>query len=491
MQGEAARLLSLARSLDTPAEEMLDLCRRALEYAPNSVDVYRTAVEGMYLRRQLRSCSDLLRQALDRFPSDTVILEAYALWLEHNGNFDVAVPYWRRLNQLAPELDPYQLNVARALMYATQLDEAAHILQNALKDPENMTTVVLTQAHALYGETLLKAGNPDGFGHYIQRMWANAGFFNIPGLPWWQGEPLVGKRILITHHLGYGDQLLMASVIPILEACGASVAVTLDNAVASLVHHASPYTNIQIADRSCTPGQMPGPDILAYKEKIRPDFQATLLHLPIIARKLAGPDCALFRGAISAPEAAKQYVAPVVDRVVEVAHGRKIVALAWDCIQRHFAYQQGEYVASFSARRSIPTPQIANFVDDPAVSEQYHFVSLHPHTHFEKITDPLPQNLSLLGTTINCFTDTAAIIERCDSVLSIDMSMANLASLMNKETTLMLQHEGEWRFGVRGERSPWLSAPRCLRQNIPGEWAPVLSAVREHLLTKAMSFAHA
>jgi len=85
------------------------------------------------------------------------------------------------------------------------------------------------------------------------------------------------------------------------------------------------------------------------------------------------------------------------------------------------------------------------------------------------------------------FSDTTAVIERCDSVVSIDMSMANLASLMHKDTTLLLQHEGEWRFGIVGERSPWLAGPLCIRQQIPGDWSPVLETARTQLLMKALS----
>jgi hypothetical protein len=84
------------------------------------------------------------------------------------------------------------------------------------------------------------------------------------------------------------------------------------------------------------------------------------------------------------------------------------------------------------------------------------------------------------------FSETTAVIECCDAVLSIDMSIANLAALMGKELTLMLQHEGEWRFGIAGERSPWFAEPLCLRQTIPGDWTPVLAGVRAHLLLKAL-----
>ena len=487
MDEEAARLLAAAQVEGVQTEEFLDLCRRAFTLAPHCVEVFRVAIAGMVAHTQLRNSHELVRQAIALFPNDPKVIEGYATWLEYHGNFDVAVAYWRRLARVAPEADPHQLKLARALLFATDLAGAAHILQGVIQRYAQESPSWLAKAHALYGEVLLKAGDPAGFGHYVYRIWANAGFYEIPGLAWWRGESLAGKRLIITHHLGYGDQLLLASVIPILEACGITVGVTLDNAVAALVAHALPQTHIQVADRSCSPHQGPGPDTLNFTERFKPDFQTTLLHLPQLALGAAGRDCGLFRAYLSAPEAAKAYVAPVMDAIAQVAGGRQIVALAWDCVQRNFAQEQGEYVASFSQRRSIPTAEIAALVDDPAIRANYHFVSLHPHTHFPHIADPLPENLSLLGTTIGYFTDTAAVLERCDSVLSIDMSMANLASLMNKDTTLMLQHEGEWRFGVAGERSPWLGAPRCIRQVIPGEWGSVLRAAREHLLIKAMT----
>jgi tetratricopeptide (TPR) repeat protein len=446
----------------------------------------RIALQTMARHGRLRESGDLARAAIARYPSDASMVHAYALWLEYQGNFDVALAYWRRLERLAPSADPHHLNLARALLYANDLDAALALLTPLLERRGGEGDHEVALAHAIAGEALLKAGDPAGFAHYLYRIWANAGFYEVPDLPGWNGEELAGKRLLVTHHLGYGDQLLCASLLPALADRGATVAVTTDYAISSLMQHALPQITVFTGTRACTPHQPPDADLREIVARFRPDYQTTFLHLPHHAAQAEHARAAFFPPYLSAPQPAVRAVAVTMDAVRATAAGRQVIGIAWDCIQRHYGSEQGEYVASFSERRSISTEAIALLIDDPEVRAAYHFIALHPQTHFDAIATPLPQNLSLPAPLLRRFSETAAVIERCDAVLSIDMSIANLAALMGKELTLMLQHEGEWRFGIAGERSPWFAEPLCLRQTIPGDWTPVLAGVRAHLLMKAL-----
>ena len=69
------------------------------------------------------------------------------------------------------------------------------------------------------------------------------------------------------------------------------------------------------------------------------------------------------------------------------------------------------------------------------------------------------------------------------------MSLSNLSCVQGKESWVLLQHEGEWRFGVTGERSPWLECARPFRQRVPFDWEGVTSMVRAALLERAAAHA--
>jgi hypothetical protein len=127
--------------------------------------------------------------------------------------------------------------------------------------------------------------------------------------------------------------------------------------------------------------------------------------------------------------------------------------------------------------------------NDPELRERYHFVSLVHGTHYRNFTDPLPENMTHLRESLSSFAATAAVIEACDFVVSIDMSLSNLSCMQGKESWVLLQHEGEWRFGVTGERSPWLECARPFRQRVPFDWEGVTSMVRAALLERAAAHA--
>jgi hypothetical protein len=482
MHEEAVRLISAAQEEGRGAEEVIALCSRAFEFAPNAVEIFHVILQKMARIGNLRASGDIVREAIKLYPSDPEIIEAFARWQEFQGNFDVAASYWVRLARVSPHFDPHKLGLARALMFANDLQGAVSLLRPFLEENGSVLHRAVSIAYAIVGEAMLKSGNPDGFQYYLHRIWANAGFYEVPEVQAWHGQEIAGKKLLITHHLGYGDQMLLASLLPHFVARGVQVCVMLDHGISSLVQHALPQVSVCEGNRACVPHQAPDPALQSVVERFRPDYQTTLLHLPAHVTRESGGNFPQFSPYISVPLPATQSMEPVVNALRKAAGGRRLIGIAWDCAQRVFAAEQGEYVASFSERRSIPTEVIATLMDDPEIAAAYHFVALHPQPHFEAITVPLPRNLSVIGRYLGRFSDTSAIIAACDAVVSCDMSMANLAALMGKELTLMLQHEGEWRFGIAGDRSPWFAEPLCFRQVIPGDWSPVMTGVRNHLL---------
>lgn len=79
------------------------------------------------------------------------------------------------------------------------------------------------------------------------------------------------------------------------------------------------------------------------------------------------------------------------------------------------------------------------------------------------------------------FTDTAALIEQMDLVITVDTSVAHLAGALGKETWILLPHVPDWRWLLQREDSPWYDSVRLFRQPARGDWPSVMQQVRNRL----------
>jgi len=78
-------------------------------------------------------------------------------------------------------------------------------------------------------------------------------------------------------------------------------------------------------------------------------------------------------------------------------------------------------------------------------------------------------------------SDTAALIEQMDLVISVDTSVAHLAGALGKPVWIMLPHVPDWRWLLDREDSPWYPTARLFRQPSHGDWDSVIKSVISHI----------
>jgi hypothetical protein len=101
-----------------------------------------------------------------------------------------------------------------------------------------------------------------------------------------------------------------------------------------------------------------------------------------------------------------------------------------------------------------------------------------------KLVEELPRfwsgdNFHNLTLEMNDFSDTAALIENLDLVISVDTSTAHLAGAMGKPVWIMLRYDLDWRWSIDQTKSPWYPTARLFRQPEPGAWLPVVDEIRK------------
>ena len=78
-------------------------------------------------------------------------------------------------------------------------------------------------------------------------------------------------------------------------------------------------------------------------------------------------------------------------------------------------------------------------------------------------------------------TDTAGLIANIDLVISVDTAPAHLAGACGRPTWVLLPFAPDFRWLTDRDDSPWYPTARLFRQDAPGDWAGVISAVADQL----------
>ena len=86
-----------------------------------------------------------------------------------------------------------------------------------------------------------------------------------------------------------------------------------------------------------------------------------------------------------------------------------------------------------------------------------------------------------MGEKIVNFSDTAAIVENMDLIISIDTSLIHLAGAIGKKSFLLLPWVSEWRWLIDRDDSPWYESIKIIRQKSMGDWSYVINKMEDEI----------
>jgi hypothetical protein len=81
------------------------------------------------------------------------------------------------------------------------------------------------------------------------------------------------------------------------------------------------------------------------------------------------------------------------------------------------------------------------------------------------------------GNQLHDFSDTAALCELMDIVISVDTSVAHLAGALGKPVWILLPFNPDWRWLLDRADSPWYPSASLFRQEKIGQWESVIKRV--------------
>jgi tetratricopeptide (TPR) repeat protein len=362
------------------------------------------------------------------------------------GNFANAIKSLRHALQLDPSLWAAHCNLGLALYGAGEFLEAERVLASALKrDPGN----ALLCLHASFA--LLARGEwREGWQRFEARLELPDSPIRFT-YPRWRGEPLVGKRLLVSGEQGLGDQIMFLSCLPDAVSRGAKCALSMDRRLDGLLRRSFPEAEI-VHDNE--PGQ--GASF---------DFQVAAGSLPRWFR--------------NANKDFPQRGAYLVADPQRVAHWRRRLEALGDGLKIGISWRGG----TLATRRMLRSVELETLTI-PLSALSPHLISLQ-YTDCAAELNALRANHGLAVQhwvdALSDYDETAALVCALDCVVSVCTSIVHLGGALGRPVWVLAPSSPEWRYGREGERIPWYPTVRIHRQAVQESWQPVVAGIAQDI----------
>ncbi len=464
------------------AEQALTHALRALELDPTNHDVGLNLGVALLDLKRADEALQQFEKVAERTPDSVKVWFGKGRALVALRRFEEAIAVFEHCTRLAPRDPNVWLELARARL---GLNDPIKALSDAKKLAELRprwaeSALVLADAHQEMGqfadaERIIRdslaalPGAPELKFRLAQLRLAQGDFreglplyesrFEVQGpssirrlalpMPFWRGEDLAGKRILVLTEQGYGDHIQFCRFVEPLSRMASGVLLAVSPPLSELMRSLSGPIEIttKIADVRTS-----GCDYWTFLGSLPFHFKIGVGDIPP----------APYLRAASAKRARWR------ERLAALP-GRRRIGLVWAGSRAH----------GYDRRRSIPFERLSPLARVPDVA----WVNPQP-----PLQDP-SANARIPGLDITCFPDgpmdfddTAALIAELDLLVSVDTSTAHLGGALGAPTWLLLSRVTDWRWYLEEETSPWYPSMRLFRQRRYGDWEDVLVRVAAALI---------
>lgn len=486
---EALHGMGVALGQTGDFNQALDFFTRAARIKPDEVRVHYN--QGLMLNKLLRQQEAMA--SFDRaiaLNSDHVechfnrglVLHRLQRYDEAVASFDTAISlrpnfaeaYLNRGN-LLHDMNRYQEAVAdydRALALRPNFPEAYFNRGNSLRDLRHHKEALASYDQAIslrpgYVKAILNKGllylllgdYEAGWPLYEWRWQQSHMEQSVRQLkqPLWLGrQSLTGKTILLYYEQGLGDIIQFVRYVPLVNALGAKVILEVPPSLVALFRTLEgDYALISQGD--------PYPEF---------DYHCPLMSLPLALKTTLAtiPTAPAYLHA--EPWKSTAWAQRLQD------FSKLKVGLVWAG-----GIRPNQPMAMLhDAHRSLHLSAFAPLADVPNV----HFFSLQKGPPSSQLAELKKANwtgpeIVDYPDALNDWSDTAALVDNLDLVISCDTSVAHLTGALGKPVWILNRYDSCWRWLLDREDSPWYPSVRLFRQDRPGDWAGVIDRVRSEL----------
>ena len=410
-------------------EAAADAYQAALALMPDAADLNMGLARALLQLERGEEAEHVLRKMLQQQPDDALVLHKLSRALAFQRRTVEALAVLEQVCRIDPATADAWHDRGMALRDLARWPESIAPFQEAVRlQPDD------AEKNASLGYALLANSDFANGWKYFEWRVKRPGNARLAE-PRWDGTP-TDTTVLIYAEQGTGDTIQFCRFVP-LAAQRARIVLACPPALKRLL------------------ATLPGPAALVDGEPLPPyDLHCPVMSLPGVL----GVRPERLADAIPYLRAEPEKIADWRDRLAHLP-GRRI-GLVW----------AGNPKVPADRRRSIDFELLAPLLATPKIS----FVSLQVGASpGAPMFDAAPW--------LEDFSDTAALIEVLDVVISVDTAVAHLAGARGRPVWLLNRADTDWRWLLERHDSPWYPTMRQFRQPRPGDWERVIEAVADAL----------
>jgi len=293
----------------------------------------------------------------------------------------------------------------------------------------------------------LNDGWPDYEWRYRRANWPQAYPHRLKP-PRWNGQAFRGQTLLVHCEQGYGDTLQFARYLPMVKSLGGRVLFEVPEPLIKLLRG------------------LPGVDELIELSPTRITARPFDQHIPLLS--LPG----LFRTTLETIPAMDSFIAPDPSAVRRWKHRLGPQGFKIGIVWAGSAWHHNDRNRSCRLTHFLPIARI------PGVR----LIGIQKGAAADEIKDLPPETgISNIGSELRDFSDTAALLQALDLIVSVDTAVVHLAGIMRKPVWVLLPFIADWRWFCHREDSPWYPSLRLFRQSHQGDWESVFNGLLRQL----------
>ncbi len=366
-----------------------------------------------------------------------------------------AVACYDRAIALKPDFAEVHYNRGIALEALRQLDAAVDSYDRAISIKPSYADAYWNKSLAL----LLRGDFKNGWKLHEWRWGTDSLKMSMRGFaqPLWLGEEAIaGKTILLHAEQGMGDAIQFCRYARLVTDLGARVILEAPVPLLSL------FTTLD------------GVSQLVAHGSALPPFDR---HCPLMSLPLA------LKTEVSSIPAPIAYLRPDPAKrgrwQQKLGEKNKLrVGLAWSGGFRRFRPELWD----LNERRNINLAKLA-----PLRNERIDYYSLQKglpaESDLARMKELAWNGPEIIDYTseLHDFSETAALIDNLDLVISVDTSIAHLAGALGKPVWILNRFDTCWRWLLDRDDSPWYPTARLYRQERAGDWDGVVERITADL----------
>jgi hypothetical protein len=428
-------------------EESLSAHNTAIHYNPSFVEAWLNKSIPLLKLKRYAEASEACDKALKLKPDYAEANFNKGNVLNELKRYDEAIAHYDKALSLKPDYHEAWSNKGFTLNELKRYDEAIAHYDKALSLKPDYHEASWNKSLCLLSQGDFQNGLP-----LYESRWSIKKVSEVAGKrlfdkPTWLGvESLQGKTILLYGEQGLGDFIQFCRYTKAVADLGSKVILEVPTLLASLMENLEGVSQL----------------VIQGKELPFFDYQCPLLSLPL----------ALNTRIYSIP-ANIPYITVCQNKVAEWKlrlgeKRKKRIGLVWSSMSDF----------SDDSKRSL---MLSDFIKALPL-EEFEYICLQKELKdCDKEFFQNYKNIRFFGDEFADFSDTAALIENLDLVISTCTSVPHLSAALGKETWILLSHVPDWRWLLDREDSPWYPSIKLYRQVTNGEWVGVLDKVKADL----------